>query len=76
MIQGMDLYGKLTAQKLLHCSVMLGLVKDKCLLRYCIPGSGIHSSQLKDEFGFERLDQVLQLIRVLKYHRPFTAIKA
>ena len=72
----MEGVGKLTAQKILHCSTMLGLVEDERLLGYYIPGSDVHLKHLKESFEFEYSGQPTQLLRLLMYRRKFPATKA
>ena len=67
--------GDLVGQKMLHCSVMLGLVKDSRLLNYCTPGSSIYLQRL-GAYGVERGDQVKQLVRVMTFKRGISALKA
>ena len=76
MIQKMEGFGVLICQKILHCSVMIGLVLDTRLLDYCIPGSSQHTKRLKEQFQFSNSEPTKQLVRVLMHRRGFSALKA
>ena len=76
MIQKMEGFGVLICQKILHCSVMIGLVLDTRLWDYCIPRSSQHGKRLKEQFQFSNSEQPKQLVQVLMHRRGFSVLKA
>ena len=60
--------GDLAGQKLLYGLSILGVIKDRSILRCCLPGSKKHQEQLQKEYGFPSGNQVKQLVNHLSCH--------